>query len=451
MDKREVIKHLHQFGTDFQNEHQYVKAEKFFKQATDLAESINDRSLIIREKYWLAVAQVMQGKYQPALSEYTELIQVAYSPSNQTLTETDYLYLARSFFQFVSTAKSLPDMKIADLERVLDRGLDWLLSIGKREWTAGFYLERGSLRQAQGQHEEALEEFEAALAIARRESDKKFASGYTLAHYIYRLSNHLQVYLNRLEEAERYYWELVDGYKFDNLYKQRAWSGLAYIALAKRDFSRAEAAAQRALDLAQEIESPEPLCSAHDLLGEIYWTQNQIQRVIEAKIQAWRYARRWGNQKQLYRIYVHLFEIRHHQTWQNPQRYIPKALRWLRWTLPLAERLDHQEGSTKRQQFIQQQQVTGEQVLAQWSQVNELTTQGWSYAHLADLYETYLLYAEIHIESAYLGNPQEHILKVLQYCGLALPLAKQLDTQENSTIRQQEIRQIQVECEKFSQ
>lgn len=445
MDKREVIKHLHQSGVDFHKEQQYAKAENCFKQTKGLAESINDQSLIISEGYCLAVVQGMQGKYQPALNEYAELIQIACSPSNQTLSETDHLYLVESFDRYVEAAMKLPDVTIANLERVLDRGLNWLLSIGKREWAAGLHLQRGRLRQAQGQNEEALEEFETALAMARRKSDKKLAC--LLEQCLYVLSEHLEVYLKKPEEAERYYWELVDENKFDNLYQQRGWTGLAYIALAKKDFPKAEAAAQRALDLAQGIESPVPHFRVHDLLGEIYWAQNQIQRVIEAKIQAWRYARLWGDQAQLYKNYIHLFEIRYHQAWQNPQRYIPKAQQWLRWALPFAKRLDSQKGNTKQQQFIQQKQAECEKVLAQCSRENELTTQGWS----SYLYENYLLTAEIHLESAYLGNPQEHIPKVLQYCRLALPLAEQLDTQEKSTIRQQEIRQIQVECERFSQ
>jgi tetratricopeptide (TPR) repeat protein len=450
MDKREVIKHLHQFGVDFHTGQQYPKAENYFKQAKDLAESINDQSLIISEGYCLAVVQGMQGKYQPALNEYAELIQIACSSSNQALSETDHLFLVESFDRYVEAAMKLPDITIANLERVLDRGLNWLLSIGKREWAAGIYLQRGRLRQFQGQHEDALEEFETALAMARRRSDKKLAC--LLEQCLYVLSGHLEFYLKKPEEAEQYYWELVDENKFDNLYQQRGWAGLAYIALAKKDFPKAESAAQRALDLAQDIESPVPLCRVYDLLGEIYWAQNQIQRVIEAKIQAWRYARQWGDQAQLYRNYSNFFEIRWHQARQNPQRYIPKAQQWLHWALPSAERLDRREANTKRQQFIRQKQAESEQILASLSGEQSAERTESYIAHVArTYYETYLLYAEINLESAYLSNPQEHISTVLQYCRLAWPLAQQLDTQERSTIRQQKLQQIKEECERFSQ
>lgn len=459
MDKREVIKYLHQFGVDFHTEHQYAKAENYFKQAKSLAELINDQSLIISEGYCLANCEGMQGKYQSALNEYADLIQTACSPSSQTLSETNYLYLVESFDRYVEVAMKLPDVTIANLDRVLDRGLNWLLSIGKREWAAGIYLQRGRLRQFQGQHEDALEEFETALAIARRKSDKQL--GCLLEQCLYVLGKHLTDYLKKTDEAERYYWELVDENKFDNLYQQRAWVELAYIALNKNDFPKAEAAAQRALGLTQNIESPVPLCSVYDLLGEIYWAQNQIQRGIEAKIQAWRYARQWGDQAQLYRNYSNLFAIRWLQARQNPQRYIPKVQQWLRWTLPLAEQLDRQERSTMRQQSIQQKQAESEQILAQWNRVNKTNassgersterTEPYSAYLVRTSYETYLLHAEIHLESAYLGNPQEHIPKVLQYCRLAWPLAQRLDAQERSTIRQQELQQIKVECEKFSQ
>jgi hypothetical protein len=445
MDKREVIKYLHQFGVDFHGEQQYAKAENYFKQAKDLAELIKDQSLIISEGYCLAVVLGMQGKYQPTLNEYAELIQIACNSSSQTLIETDYQYLVESFDRYVEAAMKLPDVTVANLERVLERGLNWLLSIGKREWAAGIYLQRGRLRQFQGQHEDALEEFEIALAMARRSANKKL--GCDLEQCLYVLSHHLDVYLNRPEEAEQYYLELVDGEIFDNLYQHRAWIGLSRIALLKRDIPKSEAAAQRALELAQGIESPVPRFSVYDLLGEIYWAQNQIQQGIEAKIQAWRYARQWGDQAQLYRNYIHLFKIRWHQAKQNPQRYIPKGQQWLRWALPLAERLDRQEGNTIRQQLIKQKQAESEQFLS------KLTEQGESYiAHLLRAtYETYLLNAEIHLESAYLGNSEEHIPKVLEYCRLAWPLAQQLDIQERSTTRQQELQKIKVECERFSQ
>ena len=123
-EKRKEIAKLHQLGNDCNDEQQYAKAEKFYQRAAELAEELNDLSLMIKERFWLATMQRMQNKYKAALGTFTWLMEVAYSPDlSRDLTEADLWYVAGGFMDFVEVGRSLPDMAAADLERVIDRGL----------------------------------------------------------------------------------------------------------------------------------------------------------------------------------------------------------------------------------------------------------------------------------------------------------------------------------------
>lgn len=348
-EKREEIAKLHQLGSDCFNELQYAKAEKFLQRAAELAEELNDLSLMIQERFRLAAMQRMQGKNKAALGTFTWLMEVAYSPDlSRDLMEADLWYVATGFMDFVEVGRFLPDMAAADRSRVIDRGLDWLSSIGKRDWTSGLRLQRGLLWQSQGRKEAALEELEAALALKRRYPE---APGYTLGSHILWVADLLRE-MGKLEEAENSYREVAESYEF-NLYNQyQAWNGLAQVAIAQQDWTTAEGYAQKSLELARGIESPEPMKFAYDILGDIYWQQKQVEPAISAKIQAWRYARQMKTEGALYGLYRDFAKIRLYQAKQDP-RYIAKAQPWLDRALPLAIRLDRQFNSTQFQTAIQ--------------------------------------------------------------------------------------------------
>jgi len=354
-EKREEIAKLYQLGIDCWDEQQYAKAEKFFQRAAELAEELNDLSLTIPGRLSLATMQRMQQKYKAALGTFTWLMEVAYSPDlSRDLTENDLWCVATGFMDFVEVGQNLPDMTAADLERVIHRGLDWLSSIGKRDWTNGLRLMRGSLWQSQGRKEAALEELEAALALRRRYPD---APGYDLGSHILGIAELLQEMV-KLEEAENYCREVAESYEF-NLHGQWwAWKVLAQVAMQRQDWINAESHALKSLELARGIESSNPMAVSYDLLGDLYWQQKQVEPAISAKIQAWRYVRQMQREDDLYGLYRDFAEIRfyqatHDSTSGNSQRYLPKAQQWLNRALPLAIRLDRQVNSTERQNKIQ--------------------------------------------------------------------------------------------------
>jgi tetratricopeptide (TPR) repeat protein len=350
-EKGEEIAKLHQLGMDCRDELQYAKAEKFFQGAAELAEELNDLSLMLKERFCLAEMQRMQSKYKAALGTYTWLMEVAYSPDlSRDLTEDDLWVVVNGFMDFVAVGRSLPDMAAADLERVIDRGLDWLSSIGKRDWTSGLRIQRGMLWKSQGRKEAAIEELEAALALKRRYPD---APGYTLGTHILDVADLLRE-MAKLEEAENYYREVTESYEFGSYHQRWAWKGLAQVAIQQQDWTNAESHALKSLELARGIESPEPMFESYDVLGDVYWQQKQVEPAISAKIQAWHYARQMQTESALYDLYRDFAEIRLYQATQgNRQHYLPKAQQWLSYALPLAIRLDRQVNSTARQTKIQ--------------------------------------------------------------------------------------------------
>jgi len=360
-EKREEIQQLDQLASDCWDELQYAKAEKFYQRAADLAAEINDLSLLIKERFSLAAMQLMQGKDQAALEVFTWLIGVAYDPEqSRKLDDDDLGYVEGGFQNFVEAGRFLPEMAAADLERVIDRGLDWLAGVGKRNWSAGLRLLRGTLWKEQGKLEAALSEIEAALALCRRHPD---APGYTLGTHLCNLGDLLQE-MERLDAAADTYREVAEGDEFSGFVQRLAWQGLAQVALARQDWTEAETCTLKSLELARGIEALGPICDAYNLLGTVYYNQERLTQCIEAKIQTWRYARQSGQAGQIYRIYWDMAEIRIYQAKQgNPQRYIPKARCWLRWALPLAMRLDRQVGLTKRQDKIRELQAECDSLL----------------------------------------------------------------------------------------
>jgi tetratricopeptide (TPR) repeat protein len=362
-EKRQEISQLSQLARDCRDELQYAKAEKLSQRAADLAEQINDLSLMIRNRFWLATAQRMQSKGQEALGTFTWLIEVAYNPDlNRELNDNDLWNVANGFMNFVEVGRNLPEMQVADLEKVLERGLDWLSTIGKNNWSAGLRLMRGTLWERQGHYEKALTEMETALALKKRNPT---APGYALSSHLLDVANLLQK-MEKLLEAGDYYQEVVDGYEFDDEDKGWAWKGLAQVSIALSNYPTAEQQALKSLELARGVESPSPMMFAYNVLGDVYWKQERIELAITAKIQAWQYARQFKPAEELHDLYSDFAEIRLHQARQNhPHHYIPKAQQWLHRALPLAIRLDRQINSTTRQTKIRQIQDQCAKLLAE--------------------------------------------------------------------------------------
>ncbi|MDJ0533290.1 MAG: tetratricopeptide repeat protein [Xenococcaceae cyanobacterium MO_207.B15] len=361
-EKRIQIGELDRLGSDYWSEFQYAKAEKFYQKAAELAESIQDFSLIIKERYSLAEMQRMQGKNTEALDTYIWLIGIANDPAQSSqLIENDLWYVAQGFDRLLETGRFLPDLQAVNLEEVIVQGLNWLDRIGKLDWSSALRLQRALLWKSQGRNEDALAEMEAALAQKRRNPS---IPGLTLGFYLTSFADFLKN-VGKLAESKQYYQEVTNGDRFSDYDMWLAWGGLANTALQEGDLGKAEICADKSLELAQIIESLEPLTLTYELLTRIYYQQGTVERNITAAIQTWRYARQGSREDLLYKSYLNIAKIRIAQSKQkNPQYYIRKAKQWLERSHPLALRLDRQVGLTTNQDTIRSMRAECAAILA---------------------------------------------------------------------------------------
>jgi hypothetical protein len=124
------IEALHRLAMDAHAEGQYATMERLLAQAVHSAERLDDLPLLVRERFWLATAQRMQGQHVAAMSTYTWLIGLATDPrQSQRVADAESLwYLAGAFMNFVDSGRFLPAMPVERLLCVVDEGLAWLAS-----------------------------------------------------------------------------------------------------------------------------------------------------------------------------------------------------------------------------------------------------------------------------------------------------------------------------------
>ena len=180
-DRREV-EHLHRLAMDACSEGHYATMERLLEPAAETAERLDDLPLLVRERFWLASARRMQGKYTQAITTYIWLIGLAtdLDQSRRLADQATLSYLACGFQDFLDCGRFLPELPVEGLLRVAADGLAWLDRVGKSHWTAGLRNQRGLLHREWGEKKSARLDLEAALALARRHPE---APGYTLSWY----------------------------------------------------------------------------------------------------------------------------------------------------------------------------------------------------------------------------------------------------------------------------
>jgi tetratricopeptide (TPR) repeat protein len=136
----------------------------------------------VKEYYWLATAQRMQGKYNEAIGTYKKLIELVSNTAYKAILEVDnpsLFYIAEAFIYVIECGRILGRDVNALLKRVAE-GLNWLEEVKGPNWSAGFCLQEGLLLKSQGKLEEARQKLQDALDFARKYTD---SPGDTLATY----------------------------------------------------------------------------------------------------------------------------------------------------------------------------------------------------------------------------------------------------------------------------
>ena len=187
-----MVQNLHRQAIDAHTEGKYEQMESLLEEAIkNLHRSIDSDSLgranlplIVKENFWLAHSQQMQGNYSKAMETYNNIIVTAPEVyiENSQIDDKILWCIAGAFMYYAECGgKSSPPLAVKDRLDVLGKGSAWLFKIGKiEEWSAGLHLQQGLLLKEQNNLDGARKELRQALKLA---CEYHFAPGYNLATY----------------------------------------------------------------------------------------------------------------------------------------------------------------------------------------------------------------------------------------------------------------------------
>ncbi len=260
---RSVVELLIREAWDLHAEGRYDAGLAAARKAVEAARELRDLALEVRATDIEAEELRMLGDKATALVRYTWILGVAEDPEKRAalgdaaLTEQ----IASAYRNWVNCGSFLPEIPVRKLFDVLDAGEAWLRSAGRQEWRAGLLWQRANLLELQGHCEEAVGYAEEAVSLKRQHPN---APGYTLAAYLWKLGD-LLCKLDRTDEAEGYYQEVLDDPASSPFDRKVTLQGLARCALARDDAASARRHAESAVRLAEGM-GDDALCPAFESL-----------------------------------------------------------------------------------------------------------------------------------------------------------------------------------------
>ena len=346
---------------------QYALMEALLVEAARLADEHADLNTRILVHSRLVDAWRMLYKHQEALTTLTWLIGLGNDPQESAalIGQTGVLgSLAMAYAEIVDTARHLAVMPTVELHRVLDQGMAFLDNVGQKQWGHVMRLYRGMLYEIEGRLPESRQEFEAALAMRRREQ----GIGMNIGTHLNHLGN-LLVRMEDYEAARRCYLEILEEHNHLAVERQRATTGMAWLEKGRGNLEAAEQWAREAVELAEYMETPSTQFFAREALVATLLSLGYPAEAAQEAPALWLWSRRYGNQRARYLMSQRLLEVRLamarkalglNPVWHEPvpeiypnvdrealprsRRYLAAAEAWLARAQEAAGLLDAQAG-----------------------------------------------------------------------------------------------------------
>jgi tetratricopeptide (TPR) repeat protein len=336
-DGRYAIDLLIDEAWDCHEEGRYADGLAAAERAVEGARQLGDLTLQVRAADVEGVCLDMLGDDAAALVRYTWILGLAQDARLRADLQSSNIItriFAHVHVDWVYAARYLPEIPASKLFEVLDAGEAWLRAMGHLDWRAALLAERAEVCSLLDRHEEAIAYLQEAIALDRRHPD---APGSSRASYLSSLGDIL-LDVHRVIEAQAAYEQAREQATsvFD---RKLALQGLALVALAHGDVTRARRQAEEAVQLSESM-GAEELGDALAVLLEVERGANDsaaASGTIDRLLPLRRRVRRDG----LYRALRTAADI------SLDRGDLTNARQYLEEATPVAGSLDRQRGGTR--------------------------------------------------------------------------------------------------------
>ncbi len=275
----------------------YPDALRAAEQALRAAEELGDEAMVVKTSVVEAVMCGMLGDHARALARYTRVIATSRDPvrsSALAAAGVDW-YVAKAWFNWVDSARFLPEVSATDLLGVLEEAEAWLAATGHRPWRSATCHLRARVLDHMGRTKEALAHAEEGLSL---QLAHPVSPGYTLATHRCTVG-HLLWRLGRHDEAGPHYRNVLDDPGSDDHGRKVAEQGLSRCATGAGDHDTAARHARRAVELAEAM-GDDALTGALDALTDALIAAGDVTAASAVATRRLDAARRVGGEYGLY-------------------------------------------------------------------------------------------------------------------------------------------------------
>ncbi len=196
---RDKMVNLRSLGSQEYNEGQLEHAEKTYKNAMELAFSINDIDAITEYRFWCGTCQFERGHLRLALATLSPNLQ-----DTSFSKEPDYVY--RTLTNYLGIAIDLA-ISLDHLQKVIDNTDDFLRSINHLDWRPRLLYQQSRLYYLRGMYTNALNLALECWSISENAVEPNFPNYNDNIYLNHIINTYLK--LNNNEQAKKYLseWE----------------------------------------------------------------------------------------------------------------------------------------------------------------------------------------------------------------------------------------------------